>query len=131
VRRRSVVIAGFAALLLAPERSAGQQTQSKIPRVGVLTAADSDRAPMFDAFREGLHDLGYVEGRNIILEFRLARGNSSLFPRLAAELVALPVDVVVLEGTGSFPAVNAVDPRKAVRGQQGRNLAGTTLIPVL
>jgi putative tryptophan/tyrosine transport system substrate-binding protein len=65
---------------------------------------------MFDAFREGLHDLGYVEGRNIILEFRLARGNSSLFRRLAAELVALPVDVVVLEGTGSFPAVNAVDP---------------------
>src|SRR5438132_8100514 len=50
-RRRSVVIAGLAALLLAPERSAAQQPQSKIPRVGILTVADSDRALMFDAFR--------------------------------------------------------------------------------
>ena len=53
MRRRSVIIAGLAALLLAPERSTAQQTQSKIPRVGILTAADSERAPMFDAFRAG------------------------------------------------------------------------------
>jgi putative ABC transport system substrate-binding protein len=107
VRRRSVVIAGLAALFLAPERSAGQQRQPKIPRVGILTAADSDRAPMFDAFREGLRDLGYVEGRNIILEFRFARGNRSLALQLAAELVALPADIIVVEGA---PALNEVDP---------------------
>jgi len=104
---RSVVIAGLAALLLAPERSAAQQPQSKIPRVGILSVADSERAPMFDAFREGLRDLGYIEGRNIILEFRLARGNRSLALQLAAELVALPVDVIVVEGA---PAANEVDP---------------------
>jgi putative tryptophan/tyrosine transport system substrate-binding protein len=104
--RRSVVIAGLATLLLAPERSAAQQTRSKIPRVGILSAVDSERAPMFDAFREGLRDLGYVEGRNIILEFRLARGNRSLGPQLAAELLALPVDVIVAEGFSS----NALDP---------------------
>jgi putative ABC transport system substrate-binding protein len=98
MRRRSVVIAGLAGLLLAPEQAAGQLPQSKIPRVGILSAADSEKAPMFDAFREGLLDLGYVEGRNIILEFRLARGNLSLGPQLAAELVALPVDVIVTEG---------------------------------
>ena len=108
MKRRSVVIAGLAALLFAPDRSAGQQTQSKIPRVGVLTAADSDRAPMFDAFREGLRDLGYVEGRNIILEFRFARGDLSLGPQLAAELVALPVDVIVAEGVAAA-AANASD----------------------
>jgi putative ABC transport system substrate-binding protein len=106
VRRRSVVIAGLAALFLAPERSVGQQRQSKIPRVGILTAEESERVPKFDAFREGLRDLGYVEGRNIILEFRLARGNRSLGPQLAAELLALPVDVIVAEGVDS----NAVDP---------------------
>jgi putative ABC transport system substrate-binding protein len=109
MRRRSVVIAVLAALFLGPEHSAGQQPQSKIPRVGILTVADSERAPMFDAFREGLRDLGYVEGRNIILEFRLVRGNPSLLPQLAAELVALPVDVVVTEGGGTLPAVNAVN----------------------
>src|ERR1700732_1104894 len=73
-RRRSILSAGLAALLLAPERSTAQQPQSKIPRVGILTVSDNERVPMFGAFREGLRDLGYVEGRNIILEFRLARG---------------------------------------------------------
>ena len=52
----------------------------------------------FDAFREGLRDLGYVEGRNIILEYRLAEGDRAQGRRLAAELVAAPVDVIVTEG---------------------------------
>jgi hypothetical protein len=60
VRRRRVVIAGLAALLLAHERSTGQQTQAKIARVGMLSVADSERAVHFDAFRQGLRDLGYV-----------------------------------------------------------------------
>ena len=55
---------------------------------------------MFDAFRAGLRDLGYIEDRNIILEFRLARGNLSLGPQLAAELVALPVDIIVRHNRG-------------------------------
>jgi putative tryptophan/tyrosine transport system substrate-binding protein len=107
MRWRGVLAAGLAALLLAPEHSIGQLPQSKIPRVGILTVADSERAAHFDAFRQALRDLGYVEGRNIILEFRLARGNLSLGPQLAAELVALPVNVIVVEGA---PAANAVDP---------------------
>jgi putative tryptophan/tyrosine transport system substrate-binding protein len=107
MKRRSVVIAGLAALLLAPERSTAQRTQSQIPRVGVLSAADSERAPVFDAFRQGLRDLGYVEGRDVILEFRFTRGDPSRGLQLAAELVALPVDVIVLEGVG---AANTVDP---------------------
>jgi putative tryptophan/tyrosine transport system substrate-binding protein len=106
MRRRIVVTAGLVTLLLAPEYSAAQQSHAKIPRVGILTVADSEKAPMFDAFREGLRDLGYVEGSNIILEFRLARGNRSLGPQLAAELLALPVDVIVAEGFSS----NALDP---------------------
>jgi putative ABC transport system substrate-binding protein len=99
MRRRSV-LAGFAVLLFAPERSGAQQASGKIPRVGILTVSDNERAPMFDAFRQGLRDLGYVEGRNIVLEFRFARGNPFLGPQLAAELVALPVDVIVVEGIG-------------------------------
>ena len=53
---------------------------------------------MIDAFRTGLHDLGHIEGRDIILEFRLAHGDYSLFPQLTAELVALPVDVIAPDG---------------------------------
>jgi len=140
--RRSVVIAGLAALLLAPERSAAQQTQSKIPRAGILSVADSERAPMFDAFREGLRDLGYVEGRNIILEFRFAHGNLSLGPQLAAELVALPADVIVVEGlldaavaaSGHIPIVSPVMMNPVERGfassiaRPGANITGFTLM---
>ena len=106
MRRRSVVI-GAAALLLVPARPSAQQAPAKIPRVGILTQADNERAPILDAFREGLRDLGYVEGGNVILEFRFARGDPSRGLQLAAELVALPVDVIVLEGVG---AANTVDP---------------------
>jgi putative ABC transport system substrate-binding protein len=106
MRRRSIVI-GAAALLLVPAHPSAQQALPKIPRVGILTQASSERAPMFDAFREGLRELGYVEGRNVILEFRFARGDPSRGMKLAAELVALPVDVILLEGVG---AANTVDP---------------------
>src|SRR6266550_1018093 len=98
MRRRSVIVAGLAGLVSVSARSFAQRSSAKIPRVGILTPADSDRTPIFDAFRAGLRDLGYVEGRNIILEFRLARGDSSLLPRLAAELVGMPVDVIVAGG---------------------------------
>ena len=77
MRRRGFVIAGLATLLLVHGRSTAQQARTKIPRVGILSVADSERAAIWDAFRQGLRDLGYVEGRNIIIEFRLARGNLS------------------------------------------------------
>jgi putative tryptophan/tyrosine transport system substrate-binding protein len=142
MRRRSVVIAGLAALFLAPERSTAQQRQSKIPRVGILSVADSEKAPMFDAFRQGLRDLGYVEGRDIILEFRLARGDLSLGPQLAAELVAVPVDVIVAEGitpnaidaTDRIPIVVPVMMNPVQRGwasslaRPGGNITGFTLM---
>jgi len=142
MRRRSVVIAGLAALLLAPKRSGAQQPKSKIPRVGILSVADNERAAIFDAFRQGLRDLGYVEGRNIILEFRLAHGNLSLGPQLAAELVALPVDVIVVEGVTAdaaaasdrIPVVSPVMMDPVQRGlaaslaRPGRNITGFTLM---
>jgi len=97
MRRRSV-IAGLAALLGAPEHPAAQQPPGKIPRVGILTAGNNETTRAIDAFREGLRDLGYVEGRNIILEFRFAHGDFAQGRKLAAELVAAPVDVIVSEG---------------------------------
>ena len=104
--------------------SALRAQQPKIPRVGILTAEESERVAKFDAFREGLRGLGYVEGRNIILEFRLASGNLSLFSQLAAELAALPVDVIVTEGlieavvavSGHIPIVAPVVTDPVQRG---------------
>jgi ABC-type uncharacterized transport system substrate-binding protein len=100
--RRRRILAAFAALLLAPAGSSAQQSPGNIPRVGILGLGESDRTPMFDAFREGLHDLGYIEGGNIFLEFRLARGDYSLLSQLTKELVRLPVDVIVSDGGRLF-----------------------------
>jgi len=143
MRRRIVLVAGLAALLLARERSTGQQPKAKIPRVGILTVAESERAAIWNAFRQGLRDLSDVEGRDIIFEFRLARGNLSLGPQLAAELVALPVDVIVAEGitsnavaaTDRIPIVGTalMDPVQRGFSRQplappGRNITGFTLM---
>jgi putative ABC transport system substrate-binding protein len=141
VRRRSVIIAGVAGLLFALERSQAQQASAKIPRVGVLTAADSDRTPIFDAFRGGLRDLGYVEGRHVILEFRLAQGDFTLLPKLAAELVNLPVDIAVADNgldvlarlTRTIPIVAPfADPMMfgvvASLSQPGGNVTGFSLM---
>jgi putative ABC transport system substrate-binding protein len=81
-------------LLLAPLGSGAQQP-AKIPRVGVLLPAGP---PPLEAFRRGLGELGYIEGRNIVLESRMAQGQPDRLPDLAAELVRLKVDVIALFG---------------------------------
>src|SRR5262245_634043 len=75
-----------------------QAQPPKIPRIGYLTAADSSRP--YQAFLQGLRDLGYVEGRNIAIEYRSADGNRERVPDLVAELVRLKVDVIVADGAG-------------------------------
>jgi ABC-type uncharacterized transport system substrate-binding protein len=82
---------------LAPLPAAAQQAH--VPRVGVLTPADNGATPIFDAFRTGLSDLGYVDGRTIVLDFRFAKGHHDALPNLARELVDLPVDVIVTDST--------------------------------
>jgi putative ABC transport system substrate-binding protein len=117
MRRRTLVLAAFAALLLASERSTAQQATANIPRVGILSAAESTRTPIFDAFREGLRDLGYVEGRNIILEFRLAHGDFTVLPKLAAELVNLPADIIVADnGLDALARATHTIPIVAIMG---------------
>ena len=140
--RRRNLIAGLVALPLGPGRLSAQQNSAKIPRVGIVSVEESERGPKFDAFRTGLRDLGYIEGRNIILEFRLAGGNYSLGPQLAAELAALPVDVIVADGlsdaaasaSGHIPVVIPVLMDPVERGfaqglaHPGGNITGFTLM---
>src|SRR5262249_53445058 len=77
------------------------QQPKKIPRVGYFTGVGS--APT-EAFLQGLRDLGYVEGRNILIEFRTTGGKSKLLPELAAELVRLKVDVIVADTADEITA---------------------------
>jgi putative tryptophan/tyrosine transport system substrate-binding protein len=124
-----------------PAHPSAQQAPAKIPRVGILTQADNERTPFLDAFRDGLRDFGYVEGRNVILEFRFAGGDSAHGLKLAAELVSLPVDVIVMEGvsaamdpSGQVPIVGPALMDPVQRGlalslaRPGRNITGFTLM---
>jgi putative ABC transport system substrate-binding protein len=96
--RRKLLVAVSAVLLTTPLVARGQQ-QSKIARVGYLAASSVTDNPHYaQAFRDGLHDLGYVEGKNLVIEYRWAQGNFERLPDLAAELVRLRVDVIVAVG---------------------------------
>src|SRR3954452_16497999 len=94
-------IAGFVigAVLLAFGFPAHAQPVKKIPRIGYLTvSALSSNADRVEAFRQGLRDLGYVEGKSIIIEWRSAEGKVERQGVLATELVTLKVDVIVTSG---------------------------------
>jgi putative tryptophan/tyrosine transport system substrate-binding protein len=75
------------------------QQPAKVPRVGILSPASSKAAATLTALREALRDLGYVEGQTIALDFRLSQGIVDALPALAAELVRLPVNVIVTDTT--------------------------------
>jgi putative ABC transport system substrate-binding protein len=80
-------------------QSAEAQQSAKIPRIGYMGANLADVPHLQEAFLQGLRDLGYVEGRNVVIEFRSAAGKLERLPALAAELVALKVDVIVAPPT--------------------------------
>jgi putative ABC transport system substrate-binding protein len=85
------------AMLFALCVSAHAQQQKKLPRIGYVSGSGDAKtpAPLFDAFRQGLRDLGYIEGKNIVVEYRAAEGKQDRIPSLVAELVQLKVDVLV------------------------------------
>src|SRR5262245_20589795 len=86
-------------LLTAPLTSQAQPA-AHVPRLGLLMPGSaSGYAPRLEAFRHGLRDLGYVEGRTITLEYRFAEGQAARLPALAEELVRLPVDILEVDGT--------------------------------
>src|SRR5262245_33499818 len=88
-------------LLLAAGTFAEAQSARKVPTVGLLTlvsVSNSTVSHRVEAFRQGLHDLGYVEGKNIVIEYRSADEKLDRLPELAAELVPLKVDVIVSGG---------------------------------
>src|SRR5215813_14614174 len=109
---RRTFLAGTGAVLLAAPLAAEAQQRGKVWRVGVLSTADG---PEWEAFRQGLHALGYVEGQNMFIEYRWHAGKFENLPALASDLVKLNVDVIVTAG---------LQPTRAAR-------AATAAIPIV
>ena len=102
--KRREFIAALGGATLWPLVSRAQPT-GKVYRIGILeTVSAAQNAANIDALRNGLQKLGYVEGQNLIVEYRSAEGHAERFPDLASELVLLKVEVIVTRGT---PAVQA------------------------
>ena len=138
-----------AAAILTVAMVANAQQPTKVPRIGYLAAVSrSANAVRIEAFRQGLRELGYVEGKNIVIEYRYAEGKRDRLPALAAELVRLKVDIIVTgggsstravkEATSTIPIVMAQDDDPVGNGfvasltRPGGNITGlATLAPEL
>ena len=148
-RKVKVIGVVLCALLLAFGAAADAQQSTKIPRIGFLSASSlSSMSARTEAFRQGLRELGYVEGKNIVVEYRYAEGKLDRLPALAAELVRLKVDIIVSggpqvtraakEATGTIPIVMGFDYDPVGNGliaslaRPGGNITGlSTLAPEL
>jgi putative ABC transport system substrate-binding protein len=137
----------FCSMLLALPFPARAQQSTKIPRIGFLNATSpSTVAARLEAFRQGLRELGYVEGKNIVVEYRWAEGKIERLPDLATELVGLKVAVIVTasstvtraakEATSTIPIVMSNDNDPVGNGfvaslaRPGGNITGlATLYP--
>jgi putative ABC transport system substrate-binding protein len=98
--RTKIIRFVLCALLLAFNFQAEAQQPAKVPRIGFLgNSTPTLEANLIGPFREGLRDLGYVEGKNIVIEWRWAEGKYDRFPTLIAELIASKVDLIVTAGT--------------------------------
>ena len=111
--RGFALIAVLAVSLLAPPLTAAAQQAAKVARIGYLSPGLATSPHLREAFRQGLRDLGYVEGRNLVIEYRDAEGKRERFPALAAELVALKVDVIFVAG-GTRVALAAMQATKTI-----------------
>ena len=109
IRLAVVVTLGLTLVPLAAEA----QPAGKVVRIGYLATDLAAASRTTEAFRRGLRDLGYVEGRNVVIEYRDAEGKSERLPALAAELAMLKADVIVTAG-GTLAALAAKQATKTV-----------------
>ena len=107
---RRAFVTGLGAVLAAP-LAAEAQRAGQVPRVGYISpgsSSDPFRQRRFEGFRQGLHELGYVEGRNVVLEPRWAEGQYARYPVLAADLARLKVAAIVTVGGAATKAAKQV-----------------------
>jgi len=145
--KKTIIVHVLCAILFVLCGSVAAQQSTKVPHIGFpLDAPASTATGRIEAFRQGLRDLGYVEGKNILIEWRSSEGNSERRIEIARELVRLKVDVIVSAGptvtralreaTSTIPIVMGQDPDPVGSGfaislaRPGRNITGlATLAP--
>jgi putative ABC transport system substrate-binding protein len=141
MKRREFILALGGAAVAWPHAARAQQA-AKVPRIGYLSPGSASGGSGDDAFRQGLRELGYIEGTNIVIEYRFAEGKFDRLAKLAAELVQLKVDVIVAvvtqaslaarDATRTIPIVMAYvsDPvgsgLVASIARPGANITGTS-----
>src|SRR5687768_5424387 len=118
-RRRFLCGLGAATVVGSPGTVAAQ---SRTPRIGVLRPTSASN-PYTESFRQGLRELGYVEGQNIHIDYRYSEGHQDRLPALAAELVALKPDVILTDGPGIPAASRATGTIPLVYGVTGDPVA--------
>ena len=147
VVKRKIAILTLCVMLFAPCFSASAQQPKKVFRIGYLSASDpASESTRSEAIRLALRDLGYIEGQNIAIEYRYAEGKIDRYAELAAELVRLKVDIILVaggtgviqaakNGTKTIPVVMAgtpIDPVEAglvdSLARPGGNVTGLTLL---
>jgi putative ABC transport system substrate-binding protein len=110
--RRRFLLTSLAGALAGPLTAETQQTRTTVPRIGFIEAgALSANRHFLEAFRQGLRDLDYAEGRNIVVEDRWADGRIERFPALLDELIRLRVDVIVVASTPGAVAAKRAESR--------------------
>jgi putative tryptophan/tyrosine transport system substrate-binding protein len=139
--KAKILVYALTALILATIHLAEAQQPKKVPRIGFLsTVSPSTISDRVEAFRQGLRELGYVNGKNIVIEWRYAEGKADRLSGLAAELVRLKVDLIVTAGspptraakeaTSTIPIVMGLDPDPVGNGfvaslaRPGGNITG-------
>jgi ABC-type uncharacterized transport system substrate-binding protein len=137
------ILFALCSALLAPSFSVQAQQPTKVPRIGYLSGAGPD-ADNLKGFRQGLRDLGYIEGKNILIEYRDTGATEDRIPNLVAELVQLKVDVLVVatltmiryakQATKTIPIVMVTSADPVATGlidslaRPGGNVTGVTIL---
>jgi putative ABC transport system substrate-binding protein len=130
---RRTFLAGTGAVLLAAPLAAGAQQAEKAARVAVLSQAPGPASSwrVLEAFRQRLRELGYIEGRNLAIEWRFTDGNVERLPEFAAELVRLNVDVIVPINTTAAQAAKTATARIPIVFVQVADTTGSDLVQSL
>jgi putative tryptophan/tyrosine transport system substrate-binding protein len=130
--KTKITVLTLCAILFALCSSAYGQQPGKIPRIGFLLAGSlSLQAARLKVFREGLRELGYVEGQNIAIEYRAAEGKFDRLPDLAAELVRLEVSMIVTSSTATLLAAKQATNKIPIIAATSGDLVGTGLVASL
>jgi putative ABC transport system substrate-binding protein len=132
MKKAGVLSILFVVVLLAVAVIAEAQQPTKIPRIGFLSATSlSIISARIEALRQGLRELGYVEGKNIVIEWRSAEGKADLLPALAVELVRLKVDIIVAAGTSDTRAAKEATTTIPIVMTQDTDPIGTGFVASL